>query len=268
MEIQLCEHGCGQAATHQTKSSLKSGPFGGRPVWQCAKSHNSCPAVKQRKIDASVEKYGTAYPWQTKEVREKMEQTNLEKYGHTCSMCGDQTQAKRKETMIERYGVEHPALNEELRKKIVVGTTQSYINDPLLAAKQIAAKTVKYGVGWKASVAKGKATQIAKGRWVDPSQLTAWQAYKRSVRYYTKKSYQQHSQTINPDNLQTGACLYQVDHLYSIRHGFENKVDPQIVGHHANLRMMWHTDNKSKHIRSDITLDELLQIAATKDVEQ
>jgi hypothetical protein len=260
MNIILCEHGCGQAASYQTKGSLNSGPFGGRPVWQCAKSHNSCPAVKQRKIDASVAKYGTAYPWQTKEVREKMEQTNLEKYGNTCSFQGTVPKDKRKNTLLERYGVEQPTLNDAIRKKAAAGIKQSFITDPTLAARQIASKNAIYGAGWKSSVAKGKATQIANGRWVDPSQLTEWQAYKRSVRYYTKKNYQQYQQQINPGNLQTGACLYQVDHLYSIRHGFENNVDPQIVGHYSNLRMLWHTANKSKHVRSDITLEQLLQM--------
>ena len=77
MNIIQCEHGCGQVATYQTKSSLKGGPFGGRPVWQCAKSHNSCPAVKKRKTESSIKKYGTEYPWQTQEIIEKRGQTQL-----------------------------------------------------------------------------------------------------------------------------------------------------------------------------------------------
>ena len=42
---QLCQHGCGHLATHTTKGSLSSGPFKGKPVRQCSKSANSCPAV-------------------------------------------------------------------------------------------------------------------------------------------------------------------------------------------------------------------------------
>ena len=64
----LCQHGCGQPATYTTKSSLGTGPFKGAPVNQCARSHNSCPAVKAKKVASSIKKYGTEYPWQTPEV--------------------------------------------------------------------------------------------------------------------------------------------------------------------------------------------------------
>jgi hypothetical protein len=141
----LCQHGCGQPATYQTKSSLGSGPFKGAPVDQCAKSPNSCPAVKARKIANSIEKYGTAYPWQTKDIIEKRNQTNLAKYGHVSSIMNPDIQAKRKKTMLDRYGVEEPTQNEEIRAKAAAGVKQSYINDPALSTKQLQSKKEKYG---------------------------------------------------------------------------------------------------------------------------
>jgi hypothetical protein len=253
----LCQHGCGQPATHQTKSSLGSGPFKGAPIDQCAKSPNSCPAVKARKIANSIEKYGTAYPWQTKDIIEKRNQTNLAKYGHISSIMNPGIQAKRKKTMLDRYGVEEPTQNEEIRAKAAAGVKQSYINDPKLSTKQLQSKKEKYGNDFADIVSKSRTTQIANGRWVDPAKKTEWAQYKFRVKYLTAKAYKKFKDIINPADLPIGRCEYQVDHIYSIRHGFENNVDPTIIADIANLRILWHTENKSKHIRSDYTLKEL-----------
>lgn len=259
---QLCQHGCGQPATYTTKSSLKSGPFKGAPVHQCAKSHNACPAIKAKKVATSLKNYGTEYPWQTSDVMEKRHQTNIKRYGNAFSLKNDEVAEKRKNTLMERYGVEQPTLNPEIRKRAAAGVRQSYINDPTLASRQVQSKREKYGPDLKSVVEKTRDTQVANGRWVDPAKQTEWANYKRRVKRLTTKTYNQYKHIINPDNLPTGACAYQVDHIYSIRHGFENDVAPAVIAHVANLRMMWHVDNKSKHIRSDITLEEL--IAKTK----
>jgi hypothetical protein len=254
----LCQHGCGQPATYQTKSSLGSGPFKGAPVDQCAKSPNSCPAVKARKIANSIEKYGTAYPWQTKDIIEKRNQTNLAKYGHVSSIMNPDIQAKRKKTMLDRYGVEEPTQNEEIRAKAAAGVKQSYINDPALSTKQLQSKKEKYGDEFTEIVKKSRATQISNGRWVDPALKTEWSRYKFQVKYHTAKNYKKFKDLINPTDLPIGRCEYQIDHIYSIRHGFENNVDPTVIANISNLRVLWHVDNKSKNIRSDYTLEELL----------
>jgi hypothetical protein len=254
----LCQHGCGKPATYQTKSSLSSGPFKGAPIHQCAKSANSCPAVKSRKIESSRKKYGTDYPWQNSDIIEKRNLTNLEKYGHISSIMNPVVQDKRTKTMIDRYGVKEPLLNEEIRSRVALAVKQSYINDPTLSMRQVRSKKEKYGEDLTEIVEKARATQIASGRWVDPAQKTEWARYKFRVKYLTAKLYKKYKHLVNPDNLPIGRCKYQIDHIYSIREGFENKVDPGLIAHIKNLRLLWHTDNKSKHIRSDQTLEELL----------
>lgn len=254
----LCQHGCGQPATYKTNGSLRSGPFKGAPVDQCAKSANSCPAVKARKVASSIEKYGTAYPWQTKDIIEKRNQTNLEKYGHISSIMNPEIQSKRKATMMERYGVEEPTQNKQIRDKVSKSVRQSYIKDPELSQRQTKSKKEKYGNDLETVMEKIRTTQIANGRWVDPALRTEWAQYKFRVKYLTAKAYKKFKHLINPDNLPIGRCEYQIDHIYSIREGFENKVNPETLAHVKNLRLLWHTDNKSKHIRSDQTLEELL----------
>jgi len=258
MKIQLCQYGCGHPAIYTTKGSLTSGPFKGAPIHRCAKSHHACPAIKAKKIATSVKNYGTEYPWQTKEVIEKRDKTNIEKYGNAFSLKNTEVANRRKETMIARYGVEQPTSNKKIAAKVSVSVTQSYINDPLLTTKQVQAKIFKYGADYSSIVKKCQSTQIANGRWTDPALKSEWERYKDLVKKLSGKNYRKNKEIINPDNLPTGVCKYQLDHIYSIRHGFENNVDPSVIAHTANLRMLWHIDNKSKHIRCDITLEELL----------
>lgn len=48
------------------------------------------------------------------------------------------------------------------------------------------------------------------------------------------------------------------DHMFSVREGFEMGINPEIISHPANCRLMIHTDNISKNKKSIITIEELL----------
>jgi hypothetical protein len=48
------------------------------------------------------------------------------------------------------------------------------------------------------------------------------------------------------------------DHMYSVMEGYRNNVDPSIISHPANCRLIRHNDNISKLDGSTITLEELL----------
>lgn len=49
------------------------------------------------------------------------------------------------------------------------------------------------------------------------------------------------------------------DHMYSVNEGYKNGIDPKIISHPANCKLMQHNDNISKGKKSTITLDELLK---------
>lgn len=49
------------------------------------------------------------------------------------------------------------------------------------------------------------------------------------------------------------------DHMVSVRTGFELRVDPEIIKHPANCKIMLHKQNQSKGKKSSITVEELLQ---------
>jgi hypothetical protein len=47
------------------------------------------------------------------------------------------------------------------------------------------------------------------------------------------------------------------DHMYSVREGFINKVNPEIIKHPANCSLILHVENNRKNFNSTITLDDL-----------
>lgn len=49
------------------------------------------------------------------------------------------------------------------------------------------------------------------------------------------------------------------DHMISIRYGFDNNIDPNIMSHPANCKLVRHNENVSKGKNSSITLEELLE---------
>jgi hypothetical protein len=49
------------------------------------------------------------------------------------------------------------------------------------------------------------------------------------------------------------------DHMYSVRDGFINKIDPEIIKHPANCQLMLHNENNSKNYNSSITIDDLIE---------
>jgi len=49
------------------------------------------------------------------------------------------------------------------------------------------------------------------------------------------------------------------DHMLSVRDGFNKGVDPKLLAHPANCKLMIHSENISKHKNSSITEGELIQ---------
>lgn len=49
------------------------------------------------------------------------------------------------------------------------------------------------------------------------------------------------------------------DHMYSVNEGYKNGIDPKIISHPANCKLMQHNDNVSKGDKSSISLEELLK---------
>ena len=62
----------------------------------------------------------------------------------------------------------------------------------------------------------------------------------------------------SPTNKNNNLCGVSRDHMFSVREGFEMGINPEIISHPANCRLMIHTDNISKNKKSIITIEDLL----------
>lgn len=74
--------------------------------------------IKKKMKKTCVEKYGVEYPIQTDEIKEKMQQTSMKKYGVRHHIQADKVKRKIRQTCMERYGVENSSQSEESKKKL------------------------------------------------------------------------------------------------------------------------------------------------------
>ena len=74
--------------------------------------------------------------------------------------------------------------------------------------------------------------------------------YKKLVSYYTEKNYKNNKDKINPYNYQRTLCGvdngYQLDHIVSIKNGFDSGTLPIIIGGVENLQMLTWQENNQK----------------------
>jgi len=92
----------------------------------------------------------------------------------------------------------------------------------------------------------------------DPNRLDEYNKYKDQVFKVTYKSLQEYGNRIKNLNLRGRDNEYDLDHMFSIYNGFEQNVDPEIVGHWKNLKIVKDSKNRSKGKKSNISLKELM----------
>ncbi len=71
----------------------------------------------------------------------------------------------------------------------------------------------------------------------------------------------------SPTNKRNNLGGVSRDHMVSVRYGYDNNVDPQILAHPANCRLVLHNQNVSKHTACSISLGGLKQRIQKWDVK-
>jgi len=134
----------------------------------------------------------------------------------------------------------------------------------LTSVKQKKKKTalLKYGVDnvSKANEIKNKIGIKAKARWApfwDGVPHQGKDQYVKKVSYLTDRSYRKYKHILDPEGLRSPQ--WHLDHLFSKSDGFRYQVDPAVVSHPANLRIISGSANSSKNFRSDISLQVLAE---------
>ena len=76
--------------------------------------------------DSFLKKYGVANPKQIKEISDKIEKTNKERYGHKNAASSQTVKDKIKETFVKNYGVDNPLKSQEIKDKIKSTNKERY----------------------------------------------------------------------------------------------------------------------------------------------
>ena len=91
-------------------------------------------------------------------------------------------------------------------------------------------------------------------------EMKQFKLYRAKVSQTTRQNFNNYIYLINPNNLLRSRNLYNLDHIFSVRDGFDNKVPPEIIASPVNLQMLPERENMSKHDRSDITKKVLYEL--------
>lgn len=100
---------------------------------------------------------------------------------------------------------------------------------------------------------KKKHTRISKGNQIPDDLVSDRDLYYRKVIACTNKTVR------NYPHLQERTSEFHLDHKYSIRQGFVNGVNPEIIGSIHNLEILSASENCSKRADCSISLNELVE---------
>ena len=98
------------------------------------------------------------------------------------------------------------------------------------------------------------AKRIEAGECRHPDDIDEYEKYRAAVRRETERTYRRHRTVLGVRSKEN-----HLDHIYTIVDGWQNKVDPKILGHICNLRIIAGKENQQKSHRSSISLNDLLQ---------
>ena len=91
----------------------------------------------------------------------------------------------------------------------------------------------------------------------DPEKVKQFKEYQRLVFNLTQRNYTKYKHLIENSSLRGKNRGYELDHMFSISDGFENNIEPEVVAHWKNLRVIPTIENLTKHTKSIITIKEL-----------
>ena len=99
-----------------------------RGYLECCSNKCSSDLLENReKIkQTNLERYGVENPFQNKEIKEKIKQINLKKFGVVHPAQNKEVKEKIKQTCLKKYGVENPFQNEEIKEKIKQSCLKKY----------------------------------------------------------------------------------------------------------------------------------------------
>lgn len=179
----------------------------------------------------------------------------------------------KKETYLKSCGAEHNFCKNsenrilwEDRIFLESGVTNIFQLDTV---KEKCKKTLyeRYGVYYTGQIldkrVKHRITLEDKGILVPLCDMNEYNIYRNNVLSFTAYNLRVFGEKYLGENYNKNIGITStndhIDHIYSIHHGYINKIPSYIIGSIVNLRIMSSRDNISKKTRCDISKDDLLK---------
>lgn len=160
-----------------------------------------CKEIRNKIKQTNIIKYGVDHPLKLVEIQEKQQNTNIERYGVTHPMKSERIQEKQKQTIIETYGVDNISKLKKIKEKRtqtciknygVVNPSQSVIIQERIRNNNLEKYGVTHPIKLKECIEKQKKTNIERYGVDNPSKLEAVRKqvhYKRMKTYYKRLLY-------------------------------------------------------------------------------
>lgn len=109
----------------------------------------NCAPLKRNEV--MLEKYDYEYAFQVPELKKKIQETNMQRYGSISPSGNSEVREKQKKTLMKHYGVENPSQSKEILDKMKQTFIEKYgVENPLLSPeiREKATQTIldRYGV--------------------------------------------------------------------------------------------------------------------------
>lgn len=260
--MKICDYECGKKAEYQ----LKNGK------WCCEKDYRKCLGIRKRNSEAHKGKIPS------KETRKKISEVMRGKNkGKIPSKETRKKSSKAQKFTLKDYKEKYPFLFkvEELRENPETGEIQGHCkyneceNSKEKGGWFILTYTQIYerlralnSEGFKENYFycsdKCKQECCLYNLRSDPNTQSEFKKYSTTVHKETNETVKEFSDEIKNIKLRGQKFGYELDHKYSIFDGFTNNVEPKTVSHWTNLQVLPMIENRSKHKKSTISLNELL----------
>lgn len=116
------EHLCKVCKNKTTFIGIKNGFL----KYCSTKCLNNDPETKEKIKQTNLEKFGCINPLSNKDIKDKIKKTNLKKYGSENVFGNKEIQEKLKQTIQDKYGVNNVSQSEEIKTKKIETTFQNY----------------------------------------------------------------------------------------------------------------------------------------------
>ena len=90
---------------------------------------NKTSEVRNKIKQTCLERYGVEHNWQSEQSKQSSKQTCLERYGVEYTFQSENNKLKSKQTWLSKYGVDHPLKSDIVKSKIDYNLMVKHINE-------------------------------------------------------------------------------------------------------------------------------------------